>query len=88
MNFERTKQVTGRTVAYILLITWALITIIPLVWMMYSSFKSNEELTRNIYAFPKDLFDNADDEYVVIAPQLNVIPDYDVEKDTRERLII
>lgn len=88
MRMDRTKALTGRTVAYILLISWALITIVPLIWMVYSSFKSNEELTRNIYALPKDLFDNRDDEYVVIAPQLNVIPDYDVQADPRERLII
>jgi raffinose/stachyose/melibiose transport system permease protein len=88
VDLEKTKALTGRTIAYIVLVGWALITILPLFWMTYSSFKSNEELTRNIYAFPHDLFSNAEDEYVVIAPQLNVIPDYDPETDTRERLII
>jgi len=37
---------------------------------------------------PKDLLDNRYDEYVVIPPQLNVIPDYDAEVDKRERIII
>ncbi len=78
----------GKILSYIILLSWALITIMPLFWMSYSSFKSNGELTRNILAFPHDLFDNNDDEYMIIPPQLNVIPDYDVETDTRERIII
>jgi len=82
------ESVGWRTLAYIVLIGWALITILPLFWMVYSSFKSNEELVRDIYAFPKELFDNKNDEYIVIKPQLNVVPDYDPEVDTRERLII
>ncbi len=78
----------GKLLSYIVLITWVLITVLPLFWLGYSSFKSNGELTRNIFAFPHDLFDNYNDQYEVIAPQLNVIPDYDTEKDVRERLII
>jgi raffinose/stachyose/melibiose transport system permease protein len=56
--------------------------------MGYSSFKSNEELTLDIYALPKALFDNKNDEYLVIPKSLNVILPYDPELDTRERLII
>ncbi|MCF7946136.1 MAG: carbohydrate ABC transporter permease [Spirochaetia bacterium] len=78
----------GKSISYMVFISWVLITLLPLFWLGYSSFKSNEELTRDIFAFPHDLFDNYDDEYLVIAPQLNVIPDYDTEKDLRERLII
>ena len=85
---ERIKDILSRLIAYIVLVSWALITIMPLFWMVYSSFKSNAELIENIYDFPHDLFDNNEDEYVVIAPQLNVVPDYDTEKDTRERIII
>lgn len=78
----------GKTLSYVVLIGWVLITVMPLFWLGYSSFKSNGELTRDIFAFPQDLFDNYDDQYEVIAPQLNVIPDYDVDTDSRERLII
>ncbi|MDC7234338.1 MAG: carbohydrate ABC transporter permease [Spirochaetales bacterium] len=81
-------SVIGSILSYIVFITWTLITIIPLGWMFYSSFKSNEELTRDIYALPHDLFNNYDDEYVVVAPSLNIVPDYDTKTDTRERLII
>lgn len=84
----KTKNCIRKLIAYFILISWALITILPLFWMVYSSFKSNAELTRNIYSFPYDLFNNNEDEYVVIAPQLNVVPDYDLERDKRERLII
>ena len=80
--------ILGSILSYMVFVTWALITIIPIVWMFYSSFKSNEELTRDIYALPYDLLHNIDDEYTVIAPSLNVIPDYDAKTDKRERLII
>lgn len=82
------SRLIGKILSYTIFISWVLITIMPLFWLTYSSLKSNEELTRSIFAFPHDLFDNAQDEYEVIAPQLNVIPDYDIENDKRERLII
>ena len=82
------KIVLSKTFSYITFTAWALLTIMPLFWMTYSSFKSNEELTRNIFSFPRDLFDNRDDEYTVIIPDLNTIPDYDSKTDTRERIVI
>lgn len=78
----------GRIISYIIFISWTLITIVPLVWMTYSSLKSNEELTRNIYALPHELFDNMNDVYTVIKPDLNVMRDYDPAKDKRERITI
>ncbi|MEA1910622.1 MAG: carbohydrate ABC transporter permease, partial [Spirochaetota bacterium] len=85
---DKLSGIIGKVLSYFVFISWTLITILPLFWMTYSSLKSNEELTRNIYAFPHDLFDNFQDEYVVIPPQLNVIPDYDPDVDKRERIII
>ena len=78
----------GTSLSYLVFIIWTLITIVPLIWMLYSSFKSNEELTRDIYALPHDLMNNMDDEYTVIAPSLNLVYDYNPRKDKRERLII
>ncbi|MBN1500025.1 MAG: carbohydrate ABC transporter permease [Spirochaetes bacterium] len=78
----------GKLISYIVFISWLLITVIPLIWMMYSSFKSNEELNMNIYSLPHDLFANYNDEFYVIEPQLSVVPDYDYENDLRPRLII
>ena len=34
--------ITGSVLSYAVFILWTLITIVPLVWMLYSSFKSNE----------------------------------------------
>lgn len=82
------SAIIGRAISYVVFIGWVLLTILPLIWLGYSSLKSNEELTRDIFAMPHDLFDNRNDEYMIIAPQLNVIPDYDIETDKRERLII
>lgn len=78
----------GKPLSYILLAGWTLMTIIPLFWMSYSSLKSNEELTRNIYSFPRDLFDNRNDEYVIIAPSLNLVIPKEVKADRENYLII
>lgn len=59
--------------SYFIFILWAVITIAPLVWMAYSSFKTNEELSMDIYAFPHDMFDNKNDGFVVVHPQLNIM---------------
>ena len=34
----------GKIISYVVFIAWFLITVLPLLWMGYSSFKSNEEL--------------------------------------------
>ncbi len=81
-------RLLSRIVSYTILIAWMLITVLPLFWMIYSSFKSNEELTLDIFAFPNALFDNREDEYRVIAPSLNLIYPYDPDEDTRPRLIV
>lgn len=81
-------EIAGKTIAYLILISWVLMTVLPLFWMSYSSLKSNEELTRDIFAFPHDLFDNDQDEYRVVRPNLNMIPDFDPKEDTRERIVI
>ena len=78
----------GSFLSYFIFIGWTLLTIIPLFWMFYSSFKTNEELNRYVFALPKAMFQNYNDEYVVIAPQLNLMYDYDRDTDKRERLII
>ncbi|MDT8296834.1 MAG: carbohydrate ABC transporter permease [Spirochaetaceae bacterium] len=85
---ERKGFTVGKPISYVIFIGWALLTILPLFWMAYSSFKSNEELTRNIYAFPHDLFDNKDDEYVVITPSLNLIMPKDVKENTSDYLLL
>jgi len=33
----------AKPLSYIIFTTWALITLMPLIWMSYSSFKTNEE---------------------------------------------
>ena len=87
-NKTDARGLTGRIIAYVVFITWGLITVLPLIWMAYSSFKSNDELITDIYALPHALFDNRNDEYLVIPPALNVILPYDPRVDTRERLIL
>ncbi|MFI3256961.1 MAG: carbohydrate ABC transporter permease [Spirochaetales bacterium] len=63
----------AKPLSYIIFVSWALITLLPLVWMTYSSFKTNEELSMDIYSLPKAMFDNKNDEFVVVNPQLNIM---------------
>lgn len=71
----------SKPISYAIFILWSVATIAPLVWMAYSSFKTNEELNINIYSLPKAMFDNKNDEFVVIPPQLNIVyPDKLTEK--------
>lgn len=62
----------AKPLSYFIFIFWSLITIVPLVWMAYSSFKTNEELTKDIYAFPKQLFNAKTAEFEVVEPQTNI----------------
>ncbi|AEE17432.1 carbohydrate ABC transporter permease [Treponema brennaborense] len=84
--------------SYFIFILWTVVTIAPLVWMLYSSFKTNEELNSNIYSLPHAMFDNKEDEYVVVAPQLNIVYPKKLQKqleivpgnfdDINEKLVI
>lgn len=59
--------------SYLIFSLWAIITIAPLLWMAYSSFKTNEELTRDIYALPYQLFHTRDSNLDVVPPQTNIM---------------
>jgi raffinose/stachyose/melibiose transport system permease protein len=45
-------RIIGKTLSYAVFITWAVITITPLVWLAYSSFKTNPEITASRLALP------------------------------------
>jgi len=66
----------GKIISYTVFILWVAITVLPLIWMAYSSFKSNEELNLDTFALPYALFDNANDEFIVIGS----IEGYDTAK--------
>jgi raffinose/stachyose/melibiose transport system permease protein len=42
----------GRIVSYAVMVLFTALTILPLIWLMYSSFKSNGEIIRNSLALP------------------------------------
>lgn len=46
-------KLPGKIVAYIVMALFTLLTILPLVWLVYSSFKSNAEIMRNSLSLPK-----------------------------------
>lgn len=43
----------GRGIAYLGMVFFTALTIIPIIWLIYSSFKSNGEIMRNVLALPK-----------------------------------
>jgi len=65
-------RIAPKSLSYFIFILWTLITIAPLFWMTYSSFKTNEELTKNIYAWPRELFHVKDTKLDVVSAQLNI----------------
>ena len=62
----------AKILSYFIFILWTLITVAPLAWMGYSSFKTNEELTKDIYSWPKELFHARDGYLDVVEPQTNI----------------
>jgi raffinose/stachyose/melibiose transport system permease protein len=84
----RSRVTIGKVLSYVIFISWTLLTVIPLFWMFYSSFKTNEELNTNSYSLPYAMLDNMNDVFVVIAPTLNLEYPFDPSVDTRPRLII
>lgn len=62
----------AKPLSYFIFIFWTLITAAPLLWMLYSSFKTNEELTLSMYSAPKELFQAKDTTFDVVAPQTNI----------------
>jgi len=54
MNRRRIGTVSpvARTIAYIVMILFTVLTIAPLVWMLYSSFKLNSEIMQSTLGFP------------------------------------
>jgi len=41
---------------YSVVVIFTLMTILPLIWLFYSSFKPHEDIVRNVFSFPKEFF--------------------------------
>jgi len=54
-----------RFISYFVFILWTVLTVTPLVWMSYSSFKTNAELTQDIFSMPSELVFKTDHDYMV-----------------------
>lgn len=55
-------RIIGKVLSYVVFIAWAIVTITPLVWLAYSSFKTNPEITASRLALPTALhFENYSD---------------------------
>ena len=48
----RGKELAAAGLKYVILVSWALTTIIPLLWVFVNSFKTSEEIVKNGVALP------------------------------------
>jgi len=46
----------ARLLIYFTMILAAVIVLLPLIWLLFSSLKTQEELTRNVWSFPRNLY--------------------------------
>lgn len=67
------SKILPKGLSYFIFIFWTLVTLAPLFWMSYSSFKTNEELTKSIYAWPSTLFNQRDTMLDVVPAQTNIM---------------
>lgn len=51
----KTEYVSWKILAYAVLLFFTILTVVPLIWLMYSSLKSNAEIVQNVFAFPKKI---------------------------------
>ncbi len=56
MKSRQQFHISWRAVAYIIMIGFTLLTVGPLVWLLYSSFKPHPEIVRNIFSLPTEVF--------------------------------
>jgi len=52
MNATTLKRLSSRTVTYVLLAAFAVTTLFPLLWMFYSSLKTNADIAQSTFALP------------------------------------
>lgn len=52
MDFSVVKRLSSRTVTYLLLAAFAVTTLFPLLWMFYSSLKTNADIAQSTFALP------------------------------------
>lgn len=45
-----------RIFSYIVVIIFTMLTILPLAWLLYSSFKPHDDIVRNVFSFPTSFF--------------------------------
>lgn len=55
MNNLKDSITLGKGLAYFVMLAFTLLTLVPLIWLFYSSFKPNGDIMRNMIALPKTL---------------------------------
>jgi len=51
---ENMKKIFSKVIVYMVFILFTMLTVFPLIWLFYSSFKPLVEIIRNSFALPKD----------------------------------
>jgi len=50
------QNLTWKIFAYLIMVIYTTLTIGPLFWLVYTSFKPHPDIVRNVFAFPKEFF--------------------------------
>ena len=53
---NKTKNIIGSSLIQLLLIYWAFVQIVPVIWQIVQSFKTTKEIIVDLFAFPKSFF--------------------------------
>ena len=56
MSSRNQFNILWRTLAYITMIGFTVLTMGPLIWLLYSSFKPHPVIVRNIFSFPTEFY--------------------------------
>jgi raffinose/stachyose/melibiose transport system permease protein len=54
LNIRKERNIFNRLLIYIVFIIFAILTLYPLIWLFYSSFKPQLEIIRDSFALPQD----------------------------------
>ena len=56
MESKKVFPLSWQILAYSLMIVFTVLTVGPLIWLVYSSFKPHPTIVRNIFSFPTELY--------------------------------
>ena len=54
-DISNVKRLIAYVPVYVLLLIWTVLVVLPLLWLIYSAFKTNQELYASVWGLPAHL---------------------------------